>query len=58
MCRPAGWARNPVNQVEIATLGLAWKPLDQVVVKLDWQDVDNQAGTGVDQLNVALGYVF
>ncbi len=55
---PAGWARNPVNQVEIATLGLAWKPLDQVVVKLDWQDVDNQAGTGVDQLNVALGYVF
>jgi hypothetical protein len=29
-----------------------------VVFKADWQDVDNGAGTGVDQFNVALGYVF
>jgi hypothetical protein len=25
---------------------------------VDYQDYDNGAGTGVDQVNVALGYVF
>jgi len=55
---PAGYERNPANDVEILTLGVAFRPLEQLVVKLDWQDVDNQAGTGVDQINLALGYVF
>ncbi len=55
---PAGFASNPANDVEILTLGLDWKPIGQVVFKVDWQDVDNTAGTGVDQLNLALGYVF
>lgn len=55
---PSGFARNPANDVEILTVGVAWKPLAQLVMKADWQDVDNQAGTGVDQVNVALGYVF
>ncbi len=55
---PAGFARDPANDVEVTTVGLAWKPLEQVVIKADFQDVDNAAGTGVDQFNVALGYVF
>jgi len=55
---PSGFARNPANDVEILTLGVAYKPLPQVVLKADWQDVDNAAGTGVDQFNVALGYIF
>jgi hypothetical protein len=55
---PAGFARNPANDVEILTLGLAWRPLEQVILKADYQDVDNAAGSGVDQVNLALGYVF
>ncbi|MCZ7652976.1 MAG: hypothetical protein M5U13_18110 [Thermoanaerobaculia bacterium] len=55
---PAGFARNPANDVEVLTLGLAWRPIPQAVLKIDWQDVDNAAGTGIDQLNVALGYIF
>ncbi|HSM14338.1 MAG TPA: hypothetical protein VLA66_09755 [Thermoanaerobaculia bacterium] len=55
---PAGFLTNPANDVEILTLGLSWKPLEQLVVKADWQDVDNAAGTGVDQFNLGLGYVF
>ena len=55
---PTGFERNPANDVEVVTLGVAWKPLAQLVMKADWQDVDNGAGTGVDQFNVALGYVF
>ena len=55
---PAGFAANPANDVEILTLGLDWKPIGSVVFKIDWQDIDNAAGTGTDQFNLALGYVF
>ena len=54
----AGFARNPANDVDVLTLGIQWQPIDQVVVKADWQDVDNGADTGVDQVNLALGWVF
>ena len=29
-----------------------------VAIKVDYQDYGNGAGTGIDQLNVALGYLF
>lgn len=55
---PAGFSSDPRHDVESLTLGLAFQPIDQVIVKVDWQDYDNAAGTGIDQLNVALGYIF
>jgi hypothetical protein len=55
---PDGYDRNPATETEIFTLGLAYQPIEQIVIKVDWQDVDNAAGTGVDQFNVAFGYIF
>ncbi len=55
---PAGFARDAANDVEVVTLGLSWKPIEQVVIKADYMNVDNQAGTGIDQLDLALGWVF
>jgi hypothetical protein len=55
---PPGFAANPANDVESLTLGLAFKPIDQLILKADFQDYDNGAGTGTDQFNVALGYIF
>jgi len=55
---PRGFRANPANDRESLTLGLAFQPIDPIVLKLDWQDYDNSAGTGDDQLNVALGYIF
>lgn len=55
---PAGFAKNPANDVESLTVGLAFKPIDQIVVKADYQDYDNGAGSATDQFNVALGYIF
>ncbi len=55
---PAGFARNPANDSRSLTLGLAFKPIDQIVFKADYQDYDNEAGTGLDRVNVALGYIF
>jgi len=55
---PAGYLADPANDREILTLGIQFQPLDQLVIKVDYQDVDNGAGTGVDQFNISAGYVF
>ena len=55
---PAGFASNPANDVEITTVGLAYEPHHQIVIKLDYMDADNGAGSGQDQINIAMGYVF
>jgi cell division protein FtsB len=55
---PAGFRSNPANDADIVTLGIAFKPIEQLIVKVDHQNVDNGAGTGLDQLNVLLGYIF
>lgn len=55
---PAGFARNPASEQTIKTLGIQFKPIPQAVIKADYQDVDNEAGTGLDQWNIALGYIF
>ncbi len=53
-----GFSSNPANDQKVMTVGVSFKPIQQTVIKLDWQNVDNQAGTGIDQWNIALGYIF
>jgi hypothetical protein len=55
---PDGFSRNPENDASQWTAGVVFKPIPQVVVKLDGQWRKNAASTGVNQLNVALGYEF
>jgi hypothetical protein len=55
---PAGFLADLVNDVEILTFGIEFKPIDQIVIKVDHQSIDNEAGTGTDQLNVLLGWIF
>ncbi|MEA2601456.1 MAG: hypothetical protein QOF89_2448 [Acidobacteriota bacterium] len=55
---PAGFQVNPDTDLDILTLGLAYKPIEQIVLKVDYQNLDNQAKTGADRFNVLLGYVF
>ena len=55
---PSGFASNPANDMQVMTYGMAWQPKDQLIFKLDFMDVDNDAGTGVDQFNISMGYVF
>jgi hypothetical protein len=44
--------------VRLLTLGIQFRPISQVVVKLDYQDYRNEASTGVDRWNLALGWLF
>ncbi len=55
---PEGFADNPANDRTILTLGVAWKPIPNVVVKGDYQNQRNAANTGLNQWNLAMGYVF
>ncbi|NIM00611.1 MAG: hypothetical protein GTN89_07035 [Acidobacteria bacterium] len=55
---PAGFAIDPATDMQIVTLGIDYKPIPQVVIKLDFQDTSNDANTGFKQVNVGMGYVF
>ncbi len=55
---PAGWARDGANDREVWTVGLDFKPISQLALKVDWQDTSDAANTGVSQWNVALAYLF
>lgn len=56
---PGGpYAANPANDRQIVTFGAGWKPLPNVVLKGEYQLERTEADTGVNQLNVQLGYLF
>ena len=55
---PSGFLEDPALNRTLLTLGLTWKPIPQVAVKVDFQDARNAAGTGQDQFNLGLGWLF
>ncbi|HTO89405.1 MAG TPA: hypothetical protein VMR54_17940 [Thermoanaerobaculia bacterium] len=55
---PVGYESNPANDVRELTAGLAFKPIDRLILKADWTQRHNAAQTGVNQWSVNLGYVF
>lgn len=55
---PAGYETDPARDRSVFTGGLEFKPLPQVVFKIDYQVMTNEARTGANQWNVALGYLF
>ena len=55
---PAGFERSLSTDNTFVTLGVELKPIPNVVVKVDHAWVSNDAGSGVDQFNVNMGYAF
>ena len=55
---PEGWSANPANDQQLLTLGLAYQPIEQLIFKAEFQNIDNEANTGVDQFNLSMGYIF
>lgn len=53
-----GFVRDDANRRRILTYGVVFKPIPQVAIKADFQDMSNDANTGVDQFNVAVGFLF
>jgi hypothetical protein len=55
---PTGFAANPANDIDELTFGVMWKPIDNVSVKLDWTQQETGARTGLDEVNLSLGFMF
>jgi hypothetical protein len=55
---PAGFSRNAARDRKIWTAGVSLKPLTRVAVKADYQWTTDEGRTGVDQLNLAVGFLF
>lgn len=55
---PSGFFRNPANDRSDLTIGLNYKPIPNVVVKAEYQYLDNEANESQNQFNFGLGYVF
>ena len=55
---PVGYERNLENDVQELTVGVAFQPIPQLILKADWQQRHNAAKTGVNVWNASLGYVF
>lgn len=55
---PTGFAANPATDRQVTVLGAEWKPITSVVLKADYQMHKNEAETGVNRFNIALGYLF
>ncbi|MFT5052228.1 MAG: hypothetical protein ACI8QZ_003660 [Chlamydiales bacterium] len=51
---PSGFSASGGVDDEILTFGLNYKPIDQIVIKADYQDWDD----GTDRLQLLIGYVF
>lgn len=55
---PDGFEVNPANDRTIVSVGAQVLPIPNIVLKADYQIHSTEADTGVDQFNVALGYLF
>lgn len=55
---PAGYQFSPATERTVTVIGAAFKPIPNVVLKGDYQIHKNEAETGLNQFNIALGYLF
>jgi hypothetical protein len=55
---PSGFVADPANDQRLVSIGTMWKPIPNVSLKADYQITSNEADTGLNQLNVNLGYLF
>lgn len=55
---PGGFASNPSNDNQILTVGANFYPIDEIVVKAEYQNRSVRDGDGAASYNVLLGYIF
>jgi len=55
---PSDYAADPANDLRVTSLGIAWKPVPQIVGKAGYQIHESEAETGVNQFNVQIGWLF
>jgi hypothetical protein len=55
---PTGFVRDPASYQRFLTAGVNYKPIEQLVLKGDFQDVITGDSSGVNRWSLAVGYIF
>lgn len=55
---PSGYQANGAYEEDIFTVGVNYKPISQVVLKLDYRNFDPKTGSSSDYVNVGVGFIF
>jgi len=55
---PAGFITDVSKDITVINLGLSYKPIPNVVIKLDYRNLDPKSGTIADELNIGFGFIF
>ncbi len=55
---PSGFTANPAYDRKAWTVGLTYRPIDNLAIKMDYQDLSNKAGTAGDLINLGIGWQF
>lgn len=55
---PTGFSPDKRQDRDIFEVGIAYKPIPQVVLKLDYRNQDNAAGSEPDEVRIGAGFVF
>ena len=53
-----GFIADENQDFDVYVVGLSYKPIPQVVIKLDYRNFDAQAGTIPDEVQASIGFVF
>ena len=55
---PDGVIRDATKDVNIYTAGLHYRPIPQVVFKVDYRHFDQRSGSRANEVQALVGYVF
>jgi hypothetical protein len=55
---PSSAAADPANDRMVRTFGLHYRPIPNIAVKADFQDLGDAAGSAIDRFNLAVGWLF
>ncbi|MBI4381979.1 MAG: hypothetical protein HY574_12420 [candidate division NC10 bacterium] len=55
---PAGFTPDRSRDIRVINAGLSFKPIPNVVVKLDYRNLEASAGQIADEFNVGFGFIF
>ncbi len=55
---PSGVPADPANNRTVRTFGLHYRPISNIAIKADVQDMGDAAGAAIDRFNLAIGWLF
>ena len=55
---PAGFTPDRSRDIRVINAGLSFKPIPNVVIKLDYRNLDAEVGQIADEFNIGFGFIF